>query len=269
LPAVAVVPRRKAPGRPPEDDPRENTWFARVADVARELRLAVATPDDPNDPGFVARIAALAPDFLFSFYYRRMLSPALLATARRGALNLHGSLLPRYRGRAPVNWAVLNGEVETGATLHYMTAKPDAGDIVAQRAVAIGPDDTAREVQDRVAAAGAALLDDILPALVAGTAPRRANDLAWPARRVHDLVRAVAPPYPGAFVDLPGGRLAVLRTRRLAAPPPGAASSTGIYVQGERAFARCGDGAHLEILDAAIGGAPAGAAAIAALAVPR
>ncbi len=270
-----------------EDDPRENTWFARVADVARELRLAVATPDDPNDPGFVARIAALAPDFLFSFYYRRMLSPALLATARRGALNLHGSLLPRYRGRAPVNWAVLNGEVETGATLHYMTAKPDAGDIVAQRAVAIGPDDTAREVQDRVAAAGAALLDDILPALVAGTAPRRANDLAagsyfggrtpedgridlaWPARRVHDLVRAVAPPYPGAFVDLPGGRLAVLRTRRLAAPPPGAASSTGIYVQGERAFARCGDGAHLEILDAAIGGAPAGAAAIAALAVPR
>lgn len=269
------------------DDPRENAWFARVADVARELGLAVAMPDDPNDAGFVARIEALAPDFLFSFYYRRMLSPALLATARRGALNLHGSLLPRYRGRAPVNWAVLNGEVETGATLHYMAAKPDAGDIVAQRAVPIGPDDTAREVQERVAAAGAALLDDVLPALFAGTAPRRPNDLAagsyfggrspddgridlaWAAKRVHDLVRAVAPPYPGAFVDLPGGRLAVLRTRTLDAPPPGAAASTGVYVLGERAFARCGDGAHLEILAAAIDGVPAAAAAIARLAAPR
>jgi methionyl-tRNA formyltransferase len=269
------------------DDPRENAWFARVADVARELRLAVATPDDPNDPAFVARIATLAPDFLFSFYYRRMLSPALLATARHGALNLHGSLLPRYRGRAPVNWAVLNGEVETGATLHYMTARPDAGDIVAQRAVAIGPDETGREVQDRVAAAGAALLDEVLPALLAGTAPRRPNDLtagsyfggrtpddgridlAWPAKRVHDLVRAVAPPYPGAFVDLPGGRLAVLRTRRLDAAPPGAPPSAGVYVVGGRAFARCGDGAHLEILAAAIGGNAAGAASIAALAAPR
>ena len=75
---------------------------------------------------------ALAPDFLFSFYYRQMLKPALLALPRRGALNMHGSLLPNYRGRAPVNWAVLHGERETGATLHYMVEKPDAGDIVAQ-----------------------------------------------------------------------------------------------------------------------------------------
>ena len=113
------------------DDPRESLWFARVADVAANLGLDTATPDDPNAAAFVARVAALAPDFIFSFYYRKMLAPALLATARRGALNMHGSLLPRYRGRAPVNWAVLNGERETGATLHYMVAKPDAGDIVA------------------------------------------------------------------------------------------------------------------------------------------
>jgi hypothetical protein len=108
---------------------------------------------------------------LFSFYYRSMLAPALLAEARMGALNMHGSLLPRYRGRAPVNWAVLSGERETGATLHYMAEKPDAGDIVAQMRVPILPDDTAREVFDKVTVAAEIALDGALPALLAGTAP--------------------------------------------------------------------------------------------------
>jgi methionyl-tRNA formyltransferase len=250
------------------DDPREAQWFARVADVAAGLGLVTATPDDPNAAAFVARVAALAPDFIFSFYYRRMLAPALLDTARRGALNMHGSLLPRYRGRAPVNWAVLNGETETGATLHYMVAQPDAGDIVARRAVPIGPDDTARDVFDQVTAAAAALLDDVLPALLEGRAPRLPNDVAagsyfggrtaddgridlqWPAHRVHDLVRAVAPPYPGAFIDLPGGRLRVLRTRRLDVDPPAAPAEAGLYIAGDRLYARCGDGASVAILEA-------------------
>ena len=91
---------------------------------------------------------------------------------------MHGSLLPKYRGRAPVNWAVLHGERETGATLHYMTGKPDAGDIVAQQAVPILPDDTAREVFDKVTVAAEIVLDRALPALIAGTAPRRPNRLA-------------------------------------------------------------------------------------------
>ena len=91
---------------------------------------------------------------------------------------MHGSLLPRYRGRAPVNWAVLHGERETGATLHYMTEKPDAGDIVAQSAVPILPDDTAREVFDKVTVAAEIALDGVLPALIAGTAPRVPQDLA-------------------------------------------------------------------------------------------
>jgi methionyl-tRNA formyltransferase len=110
-----------------EDDPGENVFFASVAGLARARGIEVATPADANEPAFVERVARLSPDFLFSFYYRRMLSPALLATARRGAYNMHGSLLPKYRGRVPVNWAVINGETETGATLHYMTEKPDAG----------------------------------------------------------------------------------------------------------------------------------------------
>ncbi len=152
---------------------------------------------------------------------------------------MHGSLLPRYRGRAPVNWAVLHGERETGATLHYMTEKPDAGDIVAQTRVPILPDDTAREVFDKVTVAAEITLDGVLPALVAGTAPRRPQDLAsgsyfggrrpedgiidWSrdAASIHNLVRAVAPPYPGAGRRSPAIPARVLRTRVLdpAAPP--------------------------------------------------
>ncbi len=202
-----------------------------MADVAADHGLPAIMPRDPNDAGVIARIAALAPDFLFCFYYRQMLKPPLLAIPARGALNMHGSLLPKYRGRVPVNWAVLHGERETGATLHYMVDKPDAGDIVAQTAVPILPDDTAREVFDKVTVAAEMTLDRALPGLLAGTAPRIPLDLAagsyfggrkpedgridWQqdAQRIHNLVRAVAPPYPGATTTLAGRPARVLRTR--------------------------------------------------------
>ena len=194
-----------------DDDPGEAQWFGSVAATAREYGIATIAPDDPNAADVVARVAALAPDFLFSFYYRRMLGAALLALPSHGALNMHGSLLPKFRGRAPVNWAVLAGERETGATLHYMTVKPDGGDIVAQTAVPILPDDTAREVFDKVTVSAEMTLDRVLPALVAGNAPRTPQDLAhgsyfggrrpedgiidWTcdAIAIHNLVRAVAP----------------------------------------------------------------------------
>ena len=171
---------------------------------------------------FVARVAAIAPDFIFSFYYRRMLSPALLATARRGAFNMHGSLLPQYRGRAPVNWAVLNGEAETGATLHEMVAKPDAGDIVDAASACRSARTTPRarcSARSTLAAERAARR--VLPSLLAGDRAADPQDLAAGsllrrphargrahrlerdrAREIHDLVRAVAPPYPGAFPRL-------------------------------------------------------------------
>jgi methionyl-tRNA formyltransferase len=238
------------------DDPAEACWFERVADVADDLGLAWIAPQDVNDAAVVARIAALQPDFLFSFYYRQMLKAPLLGVPACGALNLHGSLLPHYRGRAPINWAVLNGERRTGATLHYMTDKPDAGDIVAQQAVPILPDDTAREVLDKVVVAAEICLDGVLPALVAGTAPRWRNDVAsgsyygartpddgridWrkPASAIHDLVRAVAPPYPGAFTHIRGVRARVLRTRVLDARAP-----AGEPILAVRALARARDGA--------------------------
>ncbi len=254
-----------------DDDPREAIWFDRVADVAAAHRIAFITPLDPNAPNVIKRVRDLQPDYLFSFYYRRMLAPAMLALPALGALNMHGSLLPKYRGRAPVNWAVLNGERETGVTLHYMTEKPDAGDIVAQTAVAILPDETAQEVFDKVTDAAAATLDWVLPRLMAGTAPRIAQDLHkgsyfggrkpddgridWTlsARRIHDLVRAVAPPFPGAFTTLAGDELRILRTR--VDDETVAAGPARIYGAGGRLLADCGGGGRLEILAAQMNGA--------------
>lgn len=257
-----------------EDDPGETRWFGSVAATAAEYGIATIRPDDPNAPAHVAKIAALEPDFVFSFYYRRLLRAPLLAAAARGALNMHGSLLPRYRGRAPVNWAVLNGERETGATLHYMTEKPDAGDVVAQTAVPILPDDTAREVLDKVTLAAEITLDATLPALVAGTAPRIPQDSArasyfgrrkpedgridWlrSAANLHNLVRAVAPPYPGAFTTVGGVPARVLRTRIVDAAAPPTLTPT-LEVRADRLLAHCGGGGTLQVLELEVDGRPA------------
>jgi methionyl-tRNA formyltransferase len=259
------------------DDPRENIWFERVADVAAKNALHAITPADPNTSEVIARVAACAPDFLFSFYYRSMLKPALLALPRRGALNVHGSLLPKYRGRAPVNWAVLHGERHTGATLHYMTDKPDAGDIVAQQAVPILPDDTGADVLRKVAVAAEIALDAALPALIAGIAPRVAQDLTqgsyfggrtpedgridWsrPAQQIHDLVRAVAPPYPGAMTTIAGVPARILATR-IVDNSASAAREPALEVADGRITVRCGGGGILAISALEIDGAPIDAA---------
>ncbi|MCC6197068.1 MAG: formyltransferase [Burkholderiales bacterium] len=254
-----------------EDHPGEVLWFERVADVAAAYGLPVITPRDPNDRAVVERVRTHEPDFIFSFYYRQMLSPALLAIARRGALNMHGSLLPKYRGRAPVNWAVLHGEKYTGASLHYMVDKPDAGDLVDQTAVPILPDDTAREVFEKVTVAAEITLDRALPGLVAGTAPRRALDstlgsyfggrtaedgrIDWsqPAARIHNLVRAVAPPYPGALTAVAGRPARVLRSR--VREPDGPRQTPSLAVVDGRFVAHCGGGGRLAILDLEVAGA--------------
>ena len=258
-----------------EDDPQEARWFERVADVAHEYDLPVIAPSNPNAPDIVAQVAGAAPDLLFSFYYRQMLKNPLLAIPALGALNMHGSLLPSYRGRAPVNWAVLHGERRTGATLHFMVAKPDAGDIVAQQAVPILPDDTAGDVFRKVAVAAEIALDGALPALIAGTAPRIPQDFTqgsyfggrtaedgrvdWsrPAAEIHNLVRAVAPPYPGALTTIAGAAARVLRTRVINAGAPAQDLPTAIVRNG-RIVAQCGGGGTLAVHSLEIDGAPAG-----------
>ncbi|MHB8068514.1 MAG: formyltransferase [Desulfobaccales bacterium] len=207
------------------DDPRENIWFSSVRDLAFKHYLPVYQPEDANAPAFVAAMAQLQPDFLFSCYYRHMLKKPLLGLPRLGALNLHGSLLPRYRGRCPVNWVLIHGETETGVTLHYMEEKPDKGAIVAQKKVPITPEDTALTLFARMTAAAGELMQEIYPALRAGTAPkipqdqsqasyfggRRPEDgrIDWQksAQEIYNLVRAVTHPYPGAFTILQGRKL--------------------------------------------------------------
>ncbi len=219
-----------------EDSSSENIWFGSVAALAHGESIPSITPVDPNAAEVIAKIKALQPDFIFSFYYRQMLSESVLNLARHGAFNLHGSLLPHYRGRAPVNWAVLHGERHTGASLHYMVAKPDAGDLVAQTEVPILNNDSAGEVFEKVTVAAEITLWKVLPLLLALQAPRVALDLKsgsyfggrkpadgeifWHtgAAAVHNLVRAVAPPYPGAWFDLRGVRLEVHETRTLTLP---------------------------------------------------
>jgi methionyl-tRNA formyltransferase len=214
----------------------------------------------------VADLTALAPDFLFSFYYRLMLKTPLLALPRSGAWNMHGSLLPKYRGRVPVNWAIIHGERETGATLHRMLEKPDAGGILAQQAVPVLPDDTAAEVFHKVTLAAEMALDWVLPELLAGRAQERQQDLAagsyfggrkaedgridWtrPAAEVHNLIRAVAPPYPGAFSDTARGRLRVLRSLHPTDERGPYRGQPTLFLRNGHLYAECGDGRLLRLL---------------------
>jgi methionyl-tRNA formyltransferase len=213
------------------DDPGENRWYRTPAEAAAELGLPLRYADElAAAPGGVGAFAeGLAPDLLLSVFYRDLLPAPALAAARRAALNLHPSLLPAYRGRAPINWVLVRGEERTGVTLHHMIERADAGDIVGQRAIAIAPRETALSLYRKMEEEGVRLLADLLPRVAAGTAPRtpqdesRAStfgrrrpedgriDWSWPAARIDCLVRAVAPPWPGAFGEVEGRRVLIHR----------------------------------------------------------
>lgn len=210
-----------------KDNPNENRWFRSVEEESLNRGIPVITPEDPNTDEVLAWAKAREPDILFSFYYRKMLKEPLLRVAPKGAYNLHGSLLPKFRGRAPVNWAIIEGATETGLTLHEMVKRADAGDILAQEAVPITETETARELFDKLVPVARRLMTTIVPLLRDGTAPRtRQNesqatyfgartpedgrlDWTWSARRVHNMVRALTRPYPGAFTSWKGRKLFV------------------------------------------------------------
>lgn len=247
------------------DDPRENIWFGSVAEIARQNRIPVIYAEDIDENHLVDRLKELRPEFLFSFYYRKMLGKPVLDVPAKGAFNMHGSLLPKYRGRVPVNWAIIKGETETGATLHEMTVKPDAGRIVGQKSVPIGPDDTALEVFRRVTDAAESVMKQYLPSLLNGTAKLIPQDLSkgsyfsgrkpedgridWSrsATEIHNLVRAVAPPYPGAFTEYKGSLFKIYRTKKEGSADP--AKSIGIHEEGGNYYAVCGDRKILSILE--------------------
>ena len=275
------------------DNPDENIWFDSVEKLARVHGIPVITPDDPNTPEVLEQVKAAEADFLFSFYYRNMLKKPLLDTPKRGAYNMHGSLLPKYRGRVPVNWAIIHGERETGATLHAMNEKPDNGAIVAQQAIPILINDTAKEVFDKVTVAAEMALDRVLPALRIGRAPHLGQDLtqgayfggrkpedgriAWSlgAVALHNFVRALSRPYPGAFADVEGRRLIIWRTVLGMGPAPAlpgsgqapalpgggsAPASPGagvrLGVAGDALVLLCADGHWLRVIDLDVAGRP-------------
>ncbi|QXG30137.1 bifunctional UDP-4-amino-4-deoxy-L-arabinose formyltransferase/UDP-glucuronic acid oxidase ArnA [Pseudomonas viridiflava] len=213
------------------DDPSEKTFFGSVAQLCAQHDIPVHAPEDPNHPLWIERVGKLDPDFIFSFYYRQLLSEPLLACASKGAFNLHGSLLPRYRGRAPANWVLVNGERETGVTLHQMVKRADAGPIMAQQRVPISALDTALTLHGKLRKAAANLLSDALPLLARGRLPGMPQDesqatcfgrrtpadglIDWarPAAQLNNLIRAVTQPYPGAFCPVGEHKLIVWSAR--------------------------------------------------------
>ena len=250
------------------DDPHETQWFGSVARTAEDYGIPVIAPNDANSADVERTLAGLRPDFIFSFYYRSLLDASLLRHAQRAALNMHGSLLPKFRGRAPVNWAILHGESETGATLHEMVARADAGDIVDQMAVPILRDDDAHAVFNKVTAAAEIVLHRSLPHLIDGTASRtpqnlrdgqyfgrrRAEDgrIDWRqgAVEIHNLVRAVAPPFPGAFTDINDNRLWIHKTL-LEHERARTGGPARLFGDQGRCYIACADGGVLRILTAA------------------
>jgi methionyl-tRNA formyltransferase len=208
-----------------EDNPNEKIWFKSVAELARQHDIAVHTPDSVKDALWIARIRDMKPDLIFSFYYRNMIPQEILDIPCLGAFNMHGSLLPKYRGRVPINWAVLHGEKETGVTLHYMVKRADAGDIVDQERIPIGPDDTTQDVFKKAVKAARLVLERQIEALKRGTAPRHKQDeskatyfggrkpedgrIDWTqsTHAIYNLIRAVTHPYPGAFTHYEGKKL--------------------------------------------------------------
>ncbi len=207
------------------DDQFEEIWFRSVARVATDAGIPVFTPEDINATTEIDRIKSLEPDILFSFYYRKMISGGILSIPPMGAFNMHGSLLPRYRGRACVNWAVLKGEKETGVTLHVMTEKADAGDIVDQESVPIEFTDTSQDVFWKVRDAARRVMARSWPLLREGRAPHQPQEerlatkfcrrqpsdgrIDWDqsATDIYNLVRAVTHPFPGAFTHLDNRKL--------------------------------------------------------------
>jgi len=242
-----------------EDSPTENIWFRSVRDLCLERNIPFITPSDLNDSELIEQLQSYQPDYLFSFYYRFMISQQILEIAKIAALNMHGSLLPKYRGRVPINWAVLHGETKTGATLHIMEAKPDAGDIVHQKAIPILPDETAYEVFNKVAIVAKTTLEEVIPDLLTGEFSRRPNRLQegsyfgarkpedgridWQknAQEVYNLYRAVAPPYPGAFTEIAGKKYVIHQAMQRAPPFRQNNQLLGLQVVDNRIYGFCGD----------------------------
>lgn len=257
--AVVTQPDRpRGRGRSVSDSP--------VKQVAAAHGLPLLQPERLRDERFLARMADLEPDLAVVAAYGRMLPDALLHTPRLGTINVHASLLPKYRGAAPVQRAIIAGEPETGVTIIRLVQEMDAGPMLARSSRAIAPDETNRTVEAALAELGAALLIDTVGKLEAGTAVEEAQDhrfatfaprlsrddgvIDWraPARAIHDLVRGLHP-WPHACATLAGARYLIHRTGVVHGTRRGIPPGTLLEASGERLVVATGRGDALAILE--------------------
>jgi methionyl-tRNA formyltransferase len=260
LPPIAVVTSPDAPGRrgkPPTPPP--------VKQSAQGHGLMILQPESPHDPTFADEIASLRPDLLVVVAFK-ILPPAVFEAARLGAFNLHASLLPRYRGAAPIQRAVMAGERETGLTTFALAARVDTGGILMQRRVPIADGDTAGDLHDRLMTLGADLVVETVRLYARGEAhPQPQNDadatpapklfreegeIDWsqPAERVRRLVHGFSP-FPGAWTTWRGETFKLYRVAQPSDAPALPRAEPGTLVlRDDRAFVRCGDGT-LELLE--------------------
>lgn len=239
-----------------------------VKRVALELGLSVFQPERVKDGTLEQWLKERAVDVAVVLAYGRILPPGVLAAPRHGCLNLHASLLPKYRGAAPINWAIVNGERETGISLMQMDEGLDTGPVYVRRTLPIGPEETAGELAARMAELASTVVLEDVPRVLRGELVAEPQDESLasyappitrehlelhfenPAQRIADRVRGMAP-RPGAFTTLRGKKLKVLSARaveREAKGPPGS-----VEVDGTRVFVTTGEGV-LEILSAQLEG---------------
>lgn len=226
LAALSVTPAALViPGNRTGDDVNVAASFAKSQGIP-----TLVQPQRARIAPFLAEIKALHPELFFVWSYSMLLPPELIALAPLGAVNMHGGLLPHYRGGHVMNWAIANGERETGATLAYLDEGIDTGSVIAEQRFRIDEQDDAATVRDKLKIAGRALLEAWWPAIEQGSAPRTPQDeskaryyrmrtaddglIDWSLsnRQIHNLVRALAAPWPGAFATVNGSRLVIRRT---------------------------------------------------------
>jgi len=241
-----------------------------VALAARRAGVRVLQPERVRDPVFIAAMSEIAPDLIAVVAFGQILPRALLDLPPRGCINVHASLLPRYRGAAPIQWAILRGEEVTGVTTMFMNERMDAGDVLLSREVPILPDETAGALAERLSRIGAALLVETVHGLAAGTLKGRAQDPAlvtlaprlskedgrirWgdAARDVLNRVRAVTP-WPGAFTTI-GGRDLKIWAAAPADSQGGAAPGTVLRADASGIVVAAGDSGAVALLELQLAG---------------
>lgn len=228
---VTQPDRPRGRGRKPTPPP--------VKAAALQMGLPVVQPETVRDPEFLQAVRNLSPDLLVVVAFGQILKPALLEIPQKGAINIHASLLPRYRGPAPIQWAIIQGETETGVTTMFMDAGMDTGDILLTRSEPISAEDTAGALHDRLSVVGADLLLETLAGFerirpipqddaqssYAPLLKKQDGHIQWDqsARAIDCRVRGVTP-WPGAYTFLEGRRIKLYRTEPLGEPasaPPG------------------------------------------------